>query len=202
MDDIEDKFLDYVGYHWTWPKHAINPLDMGVVAGYPKKSSSPNRLSSKKRLLRPRKLIVLNKGKCIVDSTPSPDRQYVFISWVWSAFSTKGVDGNDDGSGLEKACFIAEDMTVKAGLDAYWLDKKCNALDTEHELLTADVNRMCDIIRGSKSLRYFFPTRLALESKNGASAYGLYQKDCSLLEILISALGWEKAIIESKSEAK
>ena len=45
---------------------------------------------------------------------------------------------------------MAEDITVKAGLDAYWLDKKCTAPKTEHDLLTADVIRMCDVIRGSK----------------------------------------------------
>ena len=157
MDDVEDKYLDYVGYHWRWPKHAINPLDMGAIAGCPKKSSKPDRLSSKKRLLRPRQLVVLNEGKWIVDSSPSPDRQYIFISWVWSAFSTKGVDGKDDRSGLEKACFMAEDVTVKAGLDAYWLDKKCNAPQTEHEVLTADVNRMCDVIRGSKFVALLLP---------------------------------------------
>lgn len=157
MDDIEDKYLDYVGNYWKWPKHAVNPLDMGVVAGCPKKSSKPDRLSSKKRLLRPRQLIVLNDGKWIVDSNPSPDRQYVFISWTWSAFSTKDVDGKDDGSGLEKACFMAEDMTVKAGFDAYWLDKKCNAPETEHDLLTADVNRMCDVIRGSRFVALLLP---------------------------------------------
>ena len=82
MDDIGDKYLDYVGYYWKWPKHAINPFDMGVVAGCPKKSSKPDRLSSKKRLLRPRQLMILSDGKWIVDSNASPDRQYVFISWV------------------------------------------------------------------------------------------------------------------------
>ena len=52
---------------------------------------------------------------------------------------------------------MAEDITVKAGLDASWLDKKCNALDTEHELLTADVNRMCDSTRGSKFVALLLP---------------------------------------------
>ena len=36
MDDVEEKYLEYVGYHWKWHKHAINPLDTGVVAGCPK----------------------------------------------------------------------------------------------------------------------------------------------------------------------
>ena len=152
--DFEDKYLDYVGYHWNWPKHAINPLDMRVV---PKKDHKPYILSTKKRLLRPRQLIVLRDGKWSVDSNPSPQLQYLFISWTWSAFCTKDKQGNDDGSGLEKVCLMAEYMTLQAGLGAYWLDKKCNAPKTERDLLTADVNRMCDVIRGSKFVALLLP---------------------------------------------
>ena len=154
MDDFEDKYLEYVGYHWKWPKHAINPLDMRVG---PNKYQKPNILSTKKRLLRPRQLIVLQDGKWSVDSNPSPHLQYLFISWTWSAFSTKDEKGNDDGSGLEKVCLMAEYMTLQAGLGAYWLDKKCNAPKTEPDLLTADVNRMCDVIRGSKFVALLLP---------------------------------------------
>ena len=157
MDDIEDKYTDYVGYYWKWPKHAINPLDMRIG---PKKYRKPDRLSSKKRLLRPRQLVVLRDGKWSVDSNPSPNLQYLFISWTWSAFSTKDVNGNDDGSGIEKVSLMAEYMTLQAGLSAYWLDKKCNAPNTEPELLTADVNRMCDIIRGSKFVALLLPDAL------------------------------------------
>ena len=154
MDDFEDKYLEYVGYHWKWPKHAINPLDMGPDL---KKYQGPNILSTKKRLLRPRQLIVLRDGKWSVDSNPSSHLQYIFISWMWSAFSTKDEKGNDDGSGLEKVCLMAEYMTLQAGLSAYWLDKKCTAPKTEPDLLTADVHRMCDVIRGSKFVALLLP---------------------------------------------
>lgn len=154
MDEFEDKYLEYVGYHWKWPKHAINPLDMRVG---PKMYKKPDTLSTKKRLLRPRQLIVLRDGKWSIDSNPSPNLQYLFISWTWSAFSTKDEKGNDDGSGLEKVCRMAEYMTLQAGLSAYWLDKKCNAPKTEPDLLTADVNRMCDVIRGSKFVALLLP---------------------------------------------
>ena len=157
MDDIEDKYLDYVGYYWKWPKHAVNPLDMRAGADSPKKYQKPDRLSSKKRLLRPRQLVVLRDGQWSVDSNPSPDLQYLFITWTWLSFNTKGENGNDDGSGLEKACLMAEYMTLEAGLGAYWLDKKCNAAKSEPELLTADVNRMCDVIRGSKFVALLLP---------------------------------------------
>ena len=130
MDDIEDKYRDYVGYHWEWPKHAINPLDMRGGVDSPKKRKKPDTLSSKKRLLRPRQLVILRDGKWSVDSNPSPHLQYIFISWMWSAFTTQDENGNDDGSGLEKVCLMAEDMTRKAGLEAYWLDTKCNAPTT------------------------------------------------------------------------
>ena len=153
-DDFEDKYLDYVGYYWKWPKHAINPLDMRVG---PKKYEKPNILSTKKRLLRPRQLIVLRDGKWSVDSNPSPHLQYLFISWTWSAFNTKDEKGNDVGLDLEKVCLMAENMTLQAGLGAYWLDKKCNAPKTERDLLTADINRMCDVIRGSKFVALLLP---------------------------------------------
>ena len=157
MDDIEDKYLDYIGYHWEWPKHAINPLDMRGGVDSPKKCKKPDTLSSKKRLLRPRQLVILRDGKWSVDSNPSPHLQYIFISWVWSAFSTQDGNGNDDGSRVEKVCLMAEEMTRKAGLEAYWLDIKCNAPGTEPELLTADVYRMCDVIRGSKFVVVLLP---------------------------------------------
>jgi len=80
---------------------------------------------------------------------------------MWSAFSTKDENGNDDGLGLEKVCLMAEYMTLKAGLSAYWLDKKCNAPKTEPDLLTADVNRMCDVIRGSKFVALLLPDNVS-----------------------------------------
>ena len=157
MDDIDDKYLDYVGYHWKWPKHAINPLDMRGGAVDAKKLQKPNKLSSKSRLIRPRQLVVLRDGKWSLDSSPSPHLQYIFISWMWNAFSTKDENGNDDGSGLEKVRMMAEYMTLQAGLSAYWQDQVCNAPETESELRTADINRMCDVIRGSKFVALLLP---------------------------------------------
>ena len=156
MEDIEDRYRDYIGYHWRWPKHAINPLDMrGGPAGARKEK--PNQLSSKKRLLRPRQLIVLRDGKWSLDSNPSPHLQYLFISWMWNAFVVKDANGKDDGTGLEKVRLMAAYMTLQAGLSAYWLDTECNAPGSEPELLTADVNRMCDVIRGSKFVALLLP---------------------------------------------
>ena len=156
MDDVEDKYRDYVGYHWRWPKHAINPLDMKRGPAAVRKEK-PNQLSSKKRLLRPRQLIVHQDGQWSLDSNPSPHLQYLFISWMWNAFSTKDANGNDDVTGLEKVSLMAEYMTLQAGLSAYWLDTKCNAPTSEPDLLTADVNRMCDVIRGSKFVALLLP---------------------------------------------
>lgn len=157
MDDSEEKYLDYVGYHWRWPKHAINSLDMRGGADGARRYQNLDKLSSKRRLLRPRQLIVVRDGEWSLDSNPSPHLQYVFISWMWSAFSAKDENGNDDGSGLEKVHLMAKYMTLRAGLSAYWLDTECNAPKTEPELLTADVNRMCDVIRGSRFVALLLP---------------------------------------------
>lgn len=157
MDDVDDRYLDYVGYYWRWPKHAINPLDMKEGADGAKKYQKQGVLSSRMRLLRPRQLIVLQEGKWSLDTNPSPRLQYVFISWTWSAFSRKDKNNKDDGSGLKKVHLMAKYMTLKEGLSAYWLDAECNAPEDQPDLLTADVNHMCDVIRGSRFVALLLP---------------------------------------------
>ena len=142
-DQIEDTYLDYPGYHWKWAKHAINPLDQRPGAS--KKTSKSKVASSKSRLLRPRQLIVYREGCWQLESNPSPDLQYLFISYANVHFSTHiSIEG---GQQLER---MAEYATFQANCNAYWLDYKCRAPKSDLELLTADVNRMCDVIRGSK----------------------------------------------------
>lgn len=139
--EVAESYTDFPGYHWKWPKHAINPLDQ-------KPSRDSNELTvknvgSKKRLLRPRQLVVLRDGKWEVDSNPPRDLSYLFISYANMHFDT---DHSETGRRFVED--MAAYATVKAGKTAYWLDYKCRAPELG-ALLDSDVYRMCDVIRGS-----------------------------------------------------
>ena len=145
MTDVEESYLDYPGYHWKWPKHAINPLDTRVDDR--KRYEKPEKLSSKQRLYRPRQLVVFQNEKWQVVESPPKDLQYIFISYHWDSFA--GVEDRVD--------IMAQHMCQKAGLKAYFQDWKCNASKEDKDLLTADVNRMCDAIRGSQFVALLLP---------------------------------------------
>ncbi|MCJ1380962.1 hypothetical protein MMC17_004071 [Xylographa soralifera] len=145
MTDVEESYLDYPGYHWKWPKHAINPLD--TREGDRKRYEKPEKLSSKQRLYRPRQLVVLQDEEWQVVENPPKDLQYIFISYHWDSFA-----------GLaDRVDIMAQYMCQKAGLKAYFQDWKCNAPKEQKDLLTADVNRMCDAIRGSQFVALLLP---------------------------------------------
>jgi len=140
--DIKDNYTDFPGYHWKWPKYAINPLDMRpseTALGKPARN-----VSSRKRLLRPRQLVVLKDGEWVVDPNPAKDISYLFISYTNLHFNT-----DNSLSGRQEVENMAVFATLKAGKTAFWLDFKCRAPRDKPELLDEDVYRMCDVIRGS-----------------------------------------------------
>ncbi|KAG4432910.1 hypothetical protein IFR05_011603 [Cadophora sp. M221] len=139
-DEIQDFYKDFPGYHWKWPKHAINPLDMR-----PNKISTElavKDVSSRKRMLRPRQLIVLRDGEWVLDDNPAKDISYLFISYANMHFDTM-----NSATGRHLIEQMAAYSTLKAGKTAYWLDYRCRAPE-KGALLDADVYRMCDVIRG------------------------------------------------------
>lgn len=143
--DIKDSYTDFPGYHWKWPKYAINPLDMR-----PSKTSmevTVKSVSSKKRLLRPRQLVVLKDGEWVLDRSPAKDISYIFISYANMHFDT-----NHSDTGRRMIEDMAAFATLKAGKTAYWLDYRCRAPSDNQALLDADVYRMCDVIRGSSQV--------------------------------------------------
>ena len=149
-DQIEDAYLDYPGYHWKWAKHAINPLD--ERPGSNKSVGKPKRFSSTSRLLRPRQLVVYREGHWKPVNAPSPDLQYVFVSYANIHFNT-----SNSARGRQQIERMAEHVTLQAGCNAYWLDYECRAPADQPALLTADVNRMCDVIRGANRVVVMLP---------------------------------------------
>ncbi|RDL37448.1 Uncharacterized protein BP5553_04881 [Venustampulla echinocandica] len=139
--EINDNYSNFPGYHWKWPKYATNPLDMRPApAG---QEIVTHNQSSKRRLLRPRQLIILKDGKWVLDPNPSRTTSYLFISYANMHFDT---DHSETGRRMveDMAAFAA----IKAGKQAYWLDYRCRAPEAGPEL-DADVYRMCDVIRGA-----------------------------------------------------
>jgi hypothetical protein len=141
--DIKDNYTDFPGYHWRWPKYAINPLDMRPDESSLEKPVKKS-ISSRKRLLRPRQLIVLKDGEWVLDPDPAKDISYVFISYANLHFDT-----NNSETGRHMIQEMAAYATLQAGKTAYWLDYRCRASLDQPEILDADVYRMCDVIRGS-----------------------------------------------------
>ncbi|MCJ1443915.1 MAG: hypothetical protein MMC23_004415 [Stictis urceolatum] len=146
MLNIDDDYVEYTGYHWKWAKHAINPLDMRSTGKIYEKPTL--EVSSMHRLTRPRQLMVHMKGTWILATEPPKDLQYIFISYHWGSFNQKK-------NGLRHAEHMARHIAEKHGIPAYFLDHKCNA--PSGDLLTSDVNRMCDVIRGSRFLAILLP---------------------------------------------
>jgi hypothetical protein len=153
-DDIESSYLDWPGWSWSWPKFAVNPLDMQPpAAGSMEKTLG---FSSKPRLLMPRLLVTkdANDQWTTKDLDTNPDlwRPYVMISYTNLHYHTR-----DSPEGKAKLEAAAVQVATESGCDAYWMDFKCRAGDEEAELLTSDVNRFCDVIRGAKRVVIALP---------------------------------------------
>ncbi|KAK0118596.1 hypothetical protein ONS95_007481 [Cadophora gregata] len=139
-DEVTDFYKDFPGYHWRWPKHAINPLDRRP--GKPSTDMAVKEVSSRKRMLRPRQLMVLRDGKFELDDNPAKDISYLFISYTNMHF-----DADNSATGRDQIEEMAAYASLQAGKTAYWLDFRCRA-PGNGSLLDSDVYRMCDVIRG------------------------------------------------------
>ncbi|KAI0964796.1 hypothetical protein F4678DRAFT_454804 [Xylaria arbuscula] len=148
-EDISDKYTDFPGYQWEWPKYAINPLDQrpgsttsAVVGQHP---------SSRTRSLRPRTLYVRQPdGSWEAVDNPPNDLQYIFISHAKPSFKAYG----DDWLGLIRS--MAQEATLRARCTACWVDTDCiDPVDGIQK--DADIYGMCDVIRGSKRVVVIFP---------------------------------------------
>ena len=152
-EGVEDNFIDYPGYHWQWPKHTVNPLDQKPGGYKAKPSSKPLKISSRSRLTRPRRLVVYrgdDRWKTI--ENPSTDLLYIFISFTTQHFPINGSE--EARRALEK---MAAYVTLKEGCTAFWLDYRCCASAEFPDQKTADINRICDVIRSAHQVVVMLP---------------------------------------------
>ncbi|KAI0134296.1 hypothetical protein BJ170DRAFT_679200 [Xylariales sp. AK1849] len=155
-EDAMGTYTDFPGYHWQWPKHAINPLDRKPVNDNALHGLQPP--SSRQRMIRPRQLVVQQPdGSWKVDAAAPRNLKYVFISYADKAFGTEG--------GRRLIQDMAATVTREAGCKAYWLDFRCRA-PQPGDLLDSDVYRMCDVIRGCSRVVVMLPDTRVESKKN------------------------------------
>lgn len=171
VTDVIDQYIDYPGYHWQWPKYAINPLDMkpSMRDDDLEKEKTEFKYLSKPRLIRPRNLVVFKRDADgqghwkLEESTISV--RYILLSYTRVHFNTD--KGNPEYLAvrevLEKR---AEEITLNYfrydnSAIGYWLDYKCgpDTIDDTRgfELLNADVNRISDVIRSADKVIVLVP---------------------------------------------
>jgi hypothetical protein len=147
-------YSSWSGYHWKWPKHAVNRLDMRPGT----EVQTSFELSSKFRRLHPRQLVICEEAVWQVinlDDNPQKIQPYVFISYTNAHFDT---DRSEEGRNALVS--TAQQLAMEANCKAYWMDFQCRAPSNEPALLTADVNRFCDVVRGSKRVVVVLPNGL------------------------------------------
>ena len=98
-------------------------------------------------------------GQWVLDSNPTKRTAYLFISYTNEHFHT-----NTSHDGRQSIEHIAQSKAKEAGLQAYWLDFRCRAPNSDPALLNADIYRLCDIIRGAKGICVILPD-LSVASK-------------------------------------
>lgn len=156
--EFQASYTEFPNYCWDYPKHARNRVDArpGSQQNIEKVKGSDRlqSLSSKVRLLRPRQLIVRTNGEWKLEPNPAKHQRYIFISFYNGHFTVRPFETDAESkikaeATKEELETIAQARTEEAGLDAYWVDFRCTAPDEEEELHTADVHRMCDVIRGA-----------------------------------------------------
>ncbi|KAL8722803.1 MAG: hypothetical protein Q9225_000752 [Loekoesia sp. 1 TL-2023] len=163
--EFDDSYTEFPNYSWDYPKHARNRLDArpgtehNANNGSVRSGDKTPNLTSKIRLLRPRLLIVLKNGKWELTSDTSRV-PYVFISFTAMHFPFRRSATVSESRACDAQRTVdrlAQEKTLEAGMEAYWVDFRCCAPDEDEELHTADVHRMCDVIRGAEHVFVLLP---------------------------------------------
>ncbi|KAL9598289.1 MAG: hypothetical protein Q9219_004590 [cf. Caloplaca sp. 3 TL-2023] len=163
--EFDESYTEFPNYSWDYPKHSRNRLDArpgterNAKNGSVKSGEKNPNLTSKIRLLRPRLLMVLKNGiwELTSDTSSVP---YTFISFTAMHFPFRrsaDVSESQASEAQRTVDRLAQEKTLEAGMEAYWVDFRCCAPDEDEELHTADVHRMCDVIRGAEHILVLLP---------------------------------------------
>ncbi|KAJ9655086.1 hypothetical protein H2201_008884 [Coniosporium apollinis] len=162
---ISDSFSEF--YHgvparsWEYPKHVRNILDASPAAprevpGWDhgtKRFDAYDVTRQQERLLRPRELVVKQNGAWVnvVQGKRKEHVPYLFISYSNVHFYTNS--SQEKRAQIEE---IAQLLTERHNLTAYWLDFRCRA--QQQPELTDDIHRIADVIRGAQDVWVILPT--------------------------------------------
>jgi hypothetical protein len=135
---------------WTYPKYARNPLDAQPIASTQVtwENHEYDFAGEHSRQLKPRLLVVFRDGTWSVRD--NVDLPYVFVSYTRAHFDPANPDGCPE---LDR---IAEQMTLDAGLEAYWIDHRCITQEDGPKKMN-DIHRICDVIRGARQISVAVP---------------------------------------------
>ncbi|KAK1778010.1 LOW QUALITY PROTEIN: hypothetical protein QBC45DRAFT_478844 [Copromyces sp. CBS 386.78] len=145
-DEVTDTYTDYPGYYWSWPKYAVNELDMSPVSRETRSEGYKLSLDVTKRASRPRLLYAKVNGEWTIirgDTYENSARRYIFISYMWGMFP--------DADGAVKAHNLARRIVEHEGFDAYWMDRELVNKDSDADT-DYDVYTLCDTVRGSSKV--------------------------------------------------
>ncbi|KAL9079299.1 MAG: hypothetical protein Q9157_001822 [Trypethelium eluteriae] len=151
--DFADSYNEFPNYCWDYPRASSNALDMRPTYNENKLTDrrEMERISNRTRLLRPRLLVVFKDGQWQVESQESEGRRhrpYIFISSYRGHFPVHDVDPSVKGKARNDIHAMARQCAKEEGVEAYWIDHECIE-ENDGPLKTADLHRMCDVIRGA-----------------------------------------------------
>ena len=162
--DFAESYNEFPNYCWDYPRSSSNALDMKPThdthklpdRGKTEKTQNHTRLEMEKisnhtRLLHPRLLVVLKDGKWQVESQETAGRRhrpYIFISSYRGHFPVHDRSPDVKAKARKDIHAMARQCANEEGVEAYWIDHECIE-ENDEALKTADLHRMCDVIRGA-----------------------------------------------------
>lgn len=176
---VKDWYSAFPDRCWEYPQYARNErLDAkpNTSTEVQLDNQRYNFAGELKRLLRPRRLVVLrDEGAFIESEKPQKNRSnepYLFISYTREHFEPT------DHRACQPLYETAERMTKEAGLQAYWLDHLCITQERGAEQ-SEDIYRISDVIRGARQLIVVVP------NLRSATLYSWGQRVWTLPEALL-----------------
>ncbi|KAI9692884.1 MAG: hypothetical protein M1822_004878 [Bathelium mastoideum] len=159
--DFAESYNEFPNYCWDYPRSSSNALDMRPTHDEKKVTDGREleKISNRTRLLRPRLLVVFKDGEWQVESQEGAGarhRAYIFISSYRGHFPVHDRNPEVKAKARQDIHAMARQCAKEEGVEAYWIDHECIEEDNS-ELKTADLHKMCDVIRGAQRTCIMLP---------------------------------------------